>query len=236
MLEARLQSPFTEGGTLLFEPDPGRPEGVEMPELLVKQQSDGRILLVMENHSALSSYLKAGQSVGTATPIAEVSVYNVTTTEQKGGTPPTAETGEVCPDTPPSPSGASDSSNTVGCRVSPPYPQLEGLDCHNTERLQQLFNILRLPESSLEDDQLHQLRQLITRNANVFALDDSELGYTDQVEHHVDTGDTQPLKQSVRRVPFVHRARISKMVEDMEKLGVVRRSASAWSSPVVFDP
>ena len=56
------------------------------------------------------------------------------------------------------------------------------------------------------------------------------------IQHRVDTGDSPPLKQSVRRVPFVHRARIAKMVEDMEKLGVVRRSTSAWSSPVVLIP
>lgn len=70
----------------------------------------------------------------------------------------------------------------------------------------------------------------------MFALDDSELGYTDQVQHHVETGDTPPIKQSVRQIPFVHRARIATMVEDMEKQGVVRRSSSAWSSPVVLIP
>ena len=49
-----------------------------MPEVLVKQQSNGRVLLVMDNHSALSSYHKAGRCVGTYTPIEDVSVHDVT--------------------------------------------------------------------------------------------------------------------------------------------------------------
>ena len=136
VVEAKLQSPFTEGGTLLFEPDPGSKwDGVEMPEVLVKQQSNGRVLLVIENHSTLSSYHKAGRCVGTYTTIEDASVHDVTTTEQKGGTPPIDEKGEVYP--PHSPSGVSDISNTKG--ISPPHPQSGDLDYADTERLQQLF-------------------------------------------------------------------------------------------------
>ena len=56
-----------------------------MPGVLVKQQSNGWVLLVMENDSAWSSFLKAGRCVGTATPIEDASVHDGTTTEQKGG-------------------------------------------------------------------------------------------------------------------------------------------------------
>ena len=227
VLEATLQTPLTEGGTLLFEPHPtSNPDGLELPEVLVKQQHDGRILLVAENHSALSSYLKAGRCVGAVTSVEDVSVCAVPTTEQD------KESEEV--GTPCSHSGVSEPSHAEETTSSLSQSRQPSL-CE-TERLQQLFSVLKLPEESLDDDQLCQLRQLIAKTAKVFALDDSELGYTDQVQHHVETGDTPPIKQSVRRVPFVHRARIAKMVEDMEKQGVVRRSSSAWSSPVVLIP
>ena len=105
VLEATLTSPFTEGSILLFEPDPNpKPEGLDMPKVLVKQQND---LLVMENHSALSSYLKAGQCVGTVTPIEDVSAHEVTTTEPDKSSGETEEACSLC-----SRPGVSDPSST----------------------------------------------------------------------------------------------------------------------------
>ena len=51
--------------------------------------------------------------------------------------------------------------------------------------------------------QKNSLKKMIVENADVFALDDSELGHTDLVQHHVDTGDSTPIRQLVRRVLFV---------------------------------
>ena len=66
-------------------------------------------------------------------------------------------------------------------------------------------------------------------NADLFALDNSELGHTDLVQHHVDTGDNPPIEQPVRRVPFVYRDKIAEMVANiMEKQGVIE--------PVVLVP
>ena len=70
----------------------------------------------------------------------------------------------------------------------------------------------------------------------MFALDDSELGHTDLVQHHVDTGDHPPIKQPVRRVPFVYRDKIAELVAGKEKQGVVEPSTSPWASPVVLVP
>ena len=70
----------------------------------------------------------------------------------------------------------------------------------------------------------------------MFALQDSELGHTNLVEHKVDTGDHPPIKQPVRRIPFVYRDKIAKMVEEMEQTGVIQPSSSPWASPVVLVP
>ena len=60
------------------------------------------------------------------------------------------------------------------------------------------------------------------------ALNESELGYTTIVEHHVDTGDHAPIKQPFWRGPFVHRDVIAGMVKSMEQQGVIRPSTSPW--------
>jgi len=53
---------------------------------------------------------------------------------------------------------------------------------------------------------------------------------------HVDTGDHNPIKQAVRRVPFVHRDKIAKMVTEMKEAGIIKPSSSPWASPVVLVP
>jgi hypothetical protein len=54
--------------------------------------------------------------------------------------------------------------------------------------------------------------------------------------HVIDTGDHPPVKQPIRRIPFVHREKISTMVDEMLAQGVIQPSVSAWSSPVVLVP
>ena len=50
-----------------------------------------------------------------------------------------------------------------------------------------------------------------------FVLDDTKLGHTELVQHHVDTSDHPQIKQLMRRVPFVYRDNIVKMVASVEK-------------------
>ena len=69
---------------------------------------------------------------------------------------------------------------------------------------------------------------------DVFALDDQELGEAKGVEHVIDTGDSQPIRQLPRRVPFALHKEISRMVQEMVDGDVVQESASPWASPVVL--
>ena len=69
---------------------------------------------------------------------------------------------------------------------------------------------------------------------DVFALDDTELGEAKGVEHVIDTGDSQPMRQLPRRVPFALRKEISRMVQEMLDGDIVQESASPWASPVVL--
>ena len=73
-------------------------------------------------------------------------------------------------------------------------------------------------------------------NADVFAVNESELGHTTIVKHSIDTDDHPPIKRSPRRIPFVYREKITQLVNDMLKQQVVKPSSSAWTSPVVLVP
>ena len=84
----------------------------------------------------------------------------------------------------------------------------------------------------MEDGKREKLANLLTKGKNpdgevgqkilecaldfqeVFALD-RELGEAKGVEHVIDTGDSQPMRQLPRRVPFALHKEISHMVQEM---------------------
>ena len=104
------------------------------------------------------------------------------------------------------------------------------------ERKGQLRKLLNFPEAGLSASELGQLQPTVLEAHDVFALSDSELGCTGIVKHHIDTEGHPPIKQHVRRTPFIQREKISQMVADMEAWGVIQSSISSWASPIVLVP
>lgn len=85
-----------------------------------------------------------------------------------------------------------------------PEAQCFGVKAESPERLECLLTALQLTRGMLTHDQFQRLKKLIGDNADVFALDSSDLGHTDLDNHHVDTSDHPPIKQPARHVPFVY--------------------------------
>ncbi len=104
------------------------------------------------------------------------------------------------------------------------------------EREKQLKKLLNLPETGLSALGLSQLQQTILDAEEVFAPTDSELGCTGSLKHNIKTEGHPPIKQHVRRTPFIHRQKIAQMVADTEARGVVQPSVSPWASPIVLVP
>ena len=74
----------------------------------------------------------------------------------------------------------------------------------------------------------------IAKHHQAFCLEDSERGETDLVSMHVDTGDTHPIKQRVRRMPFALRQEVARQLHNMQESGVIQPSNSSWASPAVL--
>ena len=62
----------------------------------------------------------------------------------------------------------------------------------------------------------------------------SSLGHTPVVEHRIDTGDSTPIRQYPRRLPYHYRAEVDRQVNEMLSQGVVQPSNSPWASPIVL--
>ena len=88
-------------------------------------------------------------------------------------------------------------------------------DDFGEERLQRLKQEVKFDQSNLDDGEADQLNDLLVEYADVFALDSSELEMTDLVTHAIDTGDSVPIKQAARRIPFALRKTVDDMVQKL---------------------
>ena len=85
----------------------------------------------------------------------------------------------------------------------------------------------------LNDGQREQFSQLLLEYADIFA-EDGELGRTNKIKHSIHTGDAQPIRQRVRRIPLCQRQEMQKLLMDMQSKDVIQPSQSPWASPVVL--
>ena len=89
-------------------------------------------------------------------------------------------------------------------------------------------------EGQLEPHVADGLKQLLIKHADVFATSDEDLGRTNVVEHHIDTGNSAPIRQAPRRIPIAQQPECEKAVADMLAQGVIEPGQSPWASPVVL--
>ena len=98
----------------------------------------------------------------------------------------------------------------------------------------QVLEAVKVNTAGLSSEQLMQIHDLLKEYADIFALQQSDLGTTDQITHSINTGDHEPVRQPPRRLPFSLRSKVNELVQDMLTQGVIQPSRSPWASPVVL--
>lgn len=78
------------------------------------------------------------------------------------------------------------------------------------------------------------LLETLHRNEDVFAKNDLDLGRTDTVKMKIDTGDHPPIRLRPYRTPMMNKPIVDKAIDDMLATGVIERSRSPWSFPIVI--
>ena len=104
----------------------------------------------------------------------------------------------------------------------------------NKERNSQLLEMLDLHIEHLPEEHQRTLKDLLVKHSDIFALNATELGKTELMSHHIDTGDHPPIRQPLRKTPFSLRKKINEMVTEMLDMGIIKQSSSLWASPVVL--
>ena len=59
-------------------------------------------------------------------------------------------------------------------------------------------------------------------------------GRTSLTEHRIDAGGARPIKLAPYRLPHAYRETVRNELEEMERTGVIERSRSEWSAPIVL--
>ena len=97
-----------------------------------------------------------------------------------------------------------------------------------TNRKRMLGELLAEAGPELPGQERDQLRTLLLTNHEAFAVEEGERGETDLVQMTIDTGDSSPKHQPVRRMPFAVRQQVAEQLKNMQEQGVTH-SHSPWA-------
>ena len=86
----------------------------------------------------------------------------------------------------------------------------------------------------LSNDQLLRMNLLLISMDMVFSKGDTDLGTFTAVKYHIDTGNSGPIKQRMRRTPFGYANEEPEHLEKLLKAGVIEPSCSEWESHSVL--
>ena len=98
-------------------------------------------------------------------------------------------------------------------------------------QLTELFNETADRKTLLE---LQQLQNLLCEYEECFSCDEYDLGITSLADLIIETGDEKPIRQPHRRIPMAYAGRAKEAIEKMIRQGMIRKSKSPWSSPLMF--
>ena len=78
------------------------------------------------------------------------------------------------------------------------------------------------------------LAVVLSEYSDVFAADEFDLGNFTAIQHEIETGDSRPVKQRMRRTPMGFAEEEEAHLKKMLKAGVIQESVSEWSSAPVL--
>ena len=88
--------------------------------------------------------------------------------------------------------------------------------------------------SELTNEQYRHATELLTEFKDMFSKGLYDMGRTSLVEHAIETGNSRPARQALRRHPVAHLDEIDRQVDEMLRHDIVEPAASPWASNIVM--
>ena len=98
---------------------------------------------------------------------------------------------------------------------------------HMTEMYARSITLLNAHEQQF-------FKNLLLNYVDIFSSHDLDIGCYTGLQHSIDTGNTRPLKQRIRRTPVAFQNEEEAHLEKMIEMGIIEPSNSEWASPPVL--
>lgn len=79
-----------------------------------------------------------------------------------------------------------------------------------------------------------QLEQMLWARQKAFSRSEEDFGYTDEIEHEINTGDSPPTRERFRPIPPKLYQEVKTMIQQMLANRVIKESKSPWAAPIVL--
>ena len=102
------------------------------------------------------------------------------------------------------------------------------------EKRQLLWEVVMRSGENLSEPEREQLFSLLLDYDDIFASSPDDFGRTGRIKHTIDTGNSPPVRQPVRRIPPIRREESHNLLQGMLDKEVIKPSTSPWASPIVL--
>ena len=101
------------------------------------------------------------------------------------------------------------------------------------EKREMLWKLVEESDSELSGEEKELFLHLLLSYADVFAVSTTDLGRTDKLQHAINTGDSPPTRQPVRRISPHRRDEVRKFLDEMleKSRGAVEKPLGLPDSP-----
>lgn len=87
---------------------------------------------------------------------------------------------------------------------------------------------------SVPESVVSKLETILRQYVGVLSSSESDFVLKSLITQHIDTGDTKPFSQPLRRFPPAHMVAIEEHVDNMLAQGVIEPACSSWASNIVL--
>ena len=95
---------------------------------------------------------------------------------------------------------------------------------------------VELKDQDISQETKERFKKLKEKYPKVFLVSSQDIGHTNLVTMHVDTGDNPPICQKPYTLPLKHYSWVQQEIKTLEHAGVIKKSISPWASPIVVVP
>ena len=95
---------------------------------------------------------------------------------------------------------------------------------------------VELKDQEITKETRESLKNSRVSTPRFFSMNSEDIGQTNLVTMHVDTGDHPPICQKPYTLPLKHYSWVQKEIKTLEHAGVIKKSISPWASPIVVVP